>query len=724
MKGVSLSKKTEQERLRMLYAPMLANHIVGSVVATAVILALFIGHVSWWKLLPWTALSLASAGYHGWLDWSFSQVRGHQDFSTKLWEQKFLLGVALSASVWGSACGLLYVAASVSHQNYLLLMVAGVSVVAIKLLSPSLKAMLIYAGLAIGPLLIMAVITGQLLGLPLLAYLGFQGYLSYSNGKKFQHDYYNSQSMAFASKQREMAWRKRDERHQAWFKNSADASLFVTLDQVYQANQAAAQLLGFSDLKSLLKAKPQQLVLPPGQSDLLSLTEYKTAKAQLDQQGSCQVSCTGVKRDGSQFPAELTLTAVPFKQGTGYYCVVRDVSQLHQQLGHLQQKIIDEQSENLAKSAYYQHISQAVFTPLNGVLSHANALLQNKRMNPDQQMRTRVIKRSADALLNVFNDILDVTKLDAGTLQLVERDFDLKALLESFIATAQERCEAKGLGLKHHIDPNMHPYYKGDDHRLSQILEQLFSNALKHTEQGEIKLLAKMVKKNRAGAMLRFDVIDSGPGVKKAQQAHLFNRFVQADGSASGSVGGTGLGLSLAQGLAQLMGGQVGYSQHKGHGAHFWLTVRLYKAAGVKNITQAMQAKQKGIQTLSAKVLVVDDNRTSLLVAKGTLEVFGLDIDLVSSGQEAIYMLRQHDYDLVIMDCLMPNMDGYQTTRKIRSLSSQVKNPNIPIIAMTSNDQEGAREACLEAGMNDYMAKPIDIRLIQQMLQFWLLKKQ
>ncbi|WP_223789612.1 response regulator [Marinicella meishanensis] len=724
MKGVSLSKKTEQERLRLLYAPMLANHIIGSTVVTVIILILFAAHISWWRLMPWTVLALATAGYHGWLHLAFQQVRDRQDFSTQEWEQKFLLGVGLVALVWGSACALLYVAESVSHQNYLLLLVSGVSVVAIKLLSPSLNAMLIYAAMAIGPLLIMVVVTGQLLGLPLLAYLAFQGYISYSHGKKFQHDYFTSQSMAFASKQREMAWRKRDDRHLTWFKNSADASLLVSPEKIYQANPAAAKLLGYVDVKALLKVKPKQLVLPPNPSGRLSPDAFKAAKASLEQQGSCQVLGTGVRRDGSHFPVELTLTAVPLKSGLGCYCVVRDATGQQQQVAQLTEQINSAEAENQAKSAYYEHISQAVFTPLNGVLSHANVLLQNKGLNPDQQMRTRVIKRSADALLNVFNDILDVTKLDAGTLQLVERDFDLKALLQSFIDTAQERCEAKGLGLKHHIDPNMHPYYKGDDHRLSQILEQLFSNALKHTEQGEIKLLAKMVKKNRAGAMLRFDVIDSGPGVKKSQQAHLFNRFVQADGSASGSVGGTGLGLSLAQGLAQLMGGQVGYSQHKGHGAHFWLTVRLYKAAGIKNITQAMQAKQKGIQTLSAKVLVVDDNRTSLLVAKGTLEVFGLDIDLVNSGQEAIYMLRQHDYDLVIMDCLMPKMDGYQTTRKIRSLSSQVKNPNIPIIAMTSNDQEGAREACLEAGMNDYMTKPIDIRLIQQMLQFWLLKKQ
>ena len=392
-------------------------------------------------------------------------------------------------------------------------------------------------------------------------------------------------------------------------------------------------------------------------------------------------------------------------------------------MDQLNQAKIKAEAASHAKSTFYSHISQAVFTPLNGVLGHSNLLLQHKNLNPDQLMRGRVIKRSAESLLGVFNDVLDVTKMDAGTLELTERAFDLKALLDSFVATATERAEAKGLALKHHIDPAMHPYYKGDANRITQILEQLFSNALKHTQQGEIKLLAKMVKKNKAGAMLRFDVIDTGPGVSQTQQKHLFDRFSQADGTAQGQVGITGLGLSLSQGLAQLMGGEVGYTQHKGHGAHFWLKVRLFKSGAVIPKPKVADLQQKGIKTFDARVLVVDDNRTSLLVAKGTLEVFGLSIDLVNSGQEAIYMLRKHDYDLVFMDCLMPKLDGYQTTQKIRALSSKVKNPNIPIIAMTSNDQEGDREICLEAGMNDYITKPIDIRVIQQMLQFWLLRQ-
>ena len=287
------------------------------------------------------------------------------------------------------------------------------------------------------------------------------------------------------------------------------------------------------------------------------------------------------------------------------------------------------------------------FTPLNGVLGNSNLLLQQNKLSAEQLIRARVIKRSADNLLGVFNDVLDVTNLDAGTLQLNERSFDLSALLESFIAIASERAAAKGLQLKHHIDANLPRHHKGDAHRITQILEQLFSNALKHTEQGEIKLLAKMVKTNQAGSMLRFDVIDSGPGVEKSLQKHLFDRFGQADGSVKGQVGGTGLGLSLAQGLAQLMGGEVGYSQHKGHGAHFWLIIRLHKAPAIKPQQKSAEAKQKGIKTFDAKVLVVDDNRTSLMVAKGTLEVFGLDIDLVNSGAEAIDLLRKNTYDLV-----------------------------------------------------------------------------
>ncbi len=724
MKGVSLSKKTEQERLRLLYAPMLSNQIIGSMVVSVIMLILFSQQVSLWMLLPWVLIALTSFAYHIYLHMSFSQVTDKRDFSIKEWEHKFLLGVGLSAAVWGSACLLLYVKESISHQNYLALIISGISVVAMKLLSPSHKAMLIFSGLTLIPLAVFAYLAGSLLALPLLAYVLIQIYISYSHGVKFQHDYYTSQSLQYASKQRELKLRKSDERYRTWFKNSSDPLLLLSTDKILKANQAAVRMLGFDSAAKLLKTKPEKIIQLPIEDGGLEAGQLNQVKQALRDQGACCYSGTFFKQDSSPHPAEISLTAIPFKKGNAYFCAIRDTSDSQSTIQELKHEIALATRKNETKSAFYEHISQAVFTPMNGVLGNTNRLVQKNNLSHDQMMRARVIKRSAESLLGIFNNVLDVTKLDAGSLQLNERGFDMQALINAFAETAIERAESKGIQFKYHIDPAMHQWYLGDANRIGQMLGHLFDNALKFTQQGEIKLVVKMAKNNQAGAMLRFDFIDTGPGVKKAQQAHLFDRFSQADGSATGQVGGTGLGLSLTQGLARLMNGQVGYTTHRGPGAHFWFTIKLFKSAAIKTKPQKPKAKQKGIQAFDAKVLVVDDNRTSLLVAKGTLEVFGLDIELANSGAEAVFLLRKNDYDLVFMDCLMPKMDGYQTTAKIRSLATQVKNPNIPIIAMTSNDQEGDREVCIEAGMNDYITKPIDIRLIQQMLQFWLLKQQ
>ncbi len=382
-------------------------------------------------------------------------------------------------------------------------------------------------------------------------------------------------------------------------------------------------------------------------------------------------------------------------------------------------KKLYEQSEisNKAKSDFLANMSHEIRTPMNGVLGNLSLLLMNE-LSEEQQKRTLSIQSSANSMLAIINDILDFSKIEAGMLSVDLHDFDFARFINEFSSIVSSTIRAKGLNFRCHYSPELNRWFKGDSERIKQILNNLINNSLKFTETGSITVNCKPSYSNDLFTILEFEVIDTGIGISPEQKNTIFERFTQADNSTTRKYGGTGLGLSICKQLTSLLGGDISIKDTTNKGTHISFTVKLKK---VETPKQTHQAK-KHIYHNDANILIVDDNDTNIMVAQDMLEVIGAKVTSAKNGLEAVKAISDKNFDLIFMDCHMPEMDGYEATRQIRRLRPQDRNYNIAIIAMTASAMVGDREKCLSCGMDDYMTKPIEIDLIQQKLQYWLHK--
>ena len=511
---------------------------------------------------------------------------------------------------------------------------------------------------------------------------------------------------------------------------------------------------------------------------------------------------------------------------------------------------------NRAKSEFLANMSHEIRTPMNGVIGMTNLLLEHPLDNA-QQERALTIKHSAESLLGIINDILDLSKIEAGKLDLEILEFNLIALLEDFADTFTPHAEQKGLELICPANPLPDHWYRGDPGRIRQVLTNLVGNAIKFTEKGDVAVSCEQLERLDDEVLFRFTVADSGIGLSAAQQRKLFQKFTQADSSTTRKYGGTGLGLSISKQLVEMMGGKIWVDSSPGQGAVFHFTLRLgideqhasprvedlsgqrilvvehnpinrrlldalldtwqvehalaadgpnalqllqqatkqnapftialldmqmpdmdgltlaeriltdprltstrlvlltsqgrhgdaariqaagfsgylnkpihqselydtlLYLAGIKDTTERLHTRSTTRENpkFKARVLVVEDNVTNQKVAQGMLSRLGVQVDLAGDGEEALEALQQLPYDLVLMDCQMPVLDGYETTRRIRAPHSRVRDHAIPVVAMTANAMQGDRERCIAAGMNDHIAKPVEPTRLHQALAQWL----
>jgi CheY-like chemotaxis protein len=371
---------------------------------------------------------------------------------------------------------------------------------------------------------------------------------------------------------------------------------------------------------------------------------------------------------------------------------------------------------------------------LNGVIGMTGLLL-DLDLNAEQHEYAQIVYRSGEMLLYLINDILDFSKIEARKLELETLDFDLRSTLEDMTDFLAIGVHEKELELVCLVDAAVPSLLRGDPGRLRQILVNLGNNAVKFTKKGKIVIHVDLESEDERNVTIRFSVSDTGIGIPANRQDILFSPFTQVDGSTTRQYGGTGLGLAISKHLAELMGGKIGLKSEEGKGSTFWFTAMFEMQPARSGSADGGLAKIEGEGAMERsatelaiykdgkrkiRILVVEDNPVNQKVAQVMLRKMGLRADVVANGQEAIKALQAIPYDLVLMDCQMPVMDGFEATRRIRNETSGVMNPSIPIIAMTASTMKGDREECIQAGMSDFIAKPVQKGELAEMLAIWL----
>ena len=464
-----------------------------------------------------------------------------------------------------------------------------------------------------------------------------------------------------------------------------------------------------------------------------------------------RIERTAVRKEGGEFPVEWSMSPIWINNECVFSSYIRDITERKQaedaqssyrtQLEHevsmrtealeaLREAKELAESASRAKSDFLAHMSHEIRTPMNGILG-ITELLQQTELSEKQHHFVDIVYRSGATLLKLINDVLDFSKVEAGKIELECIRLDLPKTVSEVTDLFSEQVQRKGITLTCVLAESVPSVLQGDPVRLQQVLMNLVSNAVKFTQCGSITLTVTVAEDSASHALVRFEVQDTGIGVEPAVQAKIFEAFSQADGLTSGNNGGTGLGLSIVKQLVQLMGGTVGVRSEPGQGATFWCTARLEKVLGntregrKRFPSKRDDVRPNGVLKLrepkitGTRILLAEDNPVNREVAVCMLEQLGCQVVAVEHGRDAVAKTECAQFDLVLMDCQMPEMDGFSASKAIRD-GEQRTGRHVPIVALTAHAMGGDRERCLAAGMDDYMTKPYTQGELGNMIQRWV----
>jgi PAS domain S-box-containing protein len=437
------------------------------------------------------------------------------------------------------------------------------------------------------------------------------------------------------------------------------------------------------------------------------------------------------RKDGSIFPVALRLHRYPSQAGDDcrYFAIVRDITEVKNIEAALRYAKETAETANRAKSDFLAKMSHEIRTPLHAVIGMTELTLDTD-LSPQQRDALETVRESAGSLLAIINDILDLSRIEARRLELARENFDLRRILAATVRTMRPQASQKGLILSLSIAPTTPRFVLGDPMRLRQILINLIGNALKFTEQGRVTVRVRPVPGQAGppgGTWLEFVVTDTGVGIPADRLDRIFEMFTQADHTVSSQYGGTGLGLAICLELARLMNGSIAAESALGQGSIFRVTIQLAGGVAPKRLEpataptfdtlpQAAEAIVPAGAPASLRILLAEDNTINVKVATTYLARRGLTPVVAENGRQALERLSSQSFDLVLMDVEMPELDGLEATRRLRSGQAGPANRHIPVVAMTAHALNDARERCLAAGMTDYLPKPLDFQALDAIL--------
>jgi len=500
--------------------------------------------------------------------------------------------------------------------------------------------------------------------------------------------------------------RKANEDYRQIFESAHDA-IFVLApadESILNVNRRACELYGFSREEFLGMSLADV-------SENVARGRDHIAKT-LEQSFFYVFETTQFRRDGSRIFLEVNASLIEYEGRPAILSINRDVTERRKAEELRLAKDAAEQADR-AKSRFLANMSHEIRTPMAGVLGLVDLLLKTDLSSPQRDYVT-LVQSSATSLLRLIDDILDFSKIEAGRLLLERVPFDLPATLREIVELLRFRASAQGTELGVDFGPGVPQWVWGDPGRLRQVLTNLVGNAVKFTEDGQVWIEVWPLADGR----LRFEITDTGIGIPKEAQERLFELFSQADSSTSRRYGGSGLGLAISQRIVQQMEGEIGCESEPGEGSTFWFHLRFEPASPPLSLPlpgDDTVPRRRGRQRL---ILVAEDNVVNQLVVTQHLAALGYEVLAVNNGREALQALERTPVDLVLMDCQMPELDGYEATRRIRLGAGESR--KVPIVALTAHAMKEELERCLEVGMNDYITKPFRKEALQQKLELWL----